>query len=87
MEFVVLLAVPLAGAVLLVLTLPLWLGSALERAGRSRGLTFASYERVGYGRFALREAEFRRAGVRVTVTRAEADTPVLWLWRHWRKSH
>ena len=76
----------LAGAVLLVATLPFWLGGALERLVRSRGITFSSYERVGYGRFALREVEYRRAGVRVTVARAEADTPVLWLWRHWRKT-
>ena len=72
------------GAVLLVATLPLWLGPAVRWAGASRGLTFARYERLGYSRFALHDVEYHRANVRVTVTRAEADTPVLWGWRHWQ---
>ncbi len=47
-------------------------------------MTFASYERLGYGRFALHQVEYRRATVGVTARRVEVDTPVLWLWRHWR---
>lgn len=76
----------LAALLLLVVTLPWWLGTAVGWAGGSRGLTFGSYERIGYGRFVLKDVEFRRENVRVTVSRAEADTPVLWLWRHARRA-
>src|SRR4051812_6300320 len=71
---------------LVVATVPWWLGAAAGWAGRSRGLTFATYERIGYSRFALTNAEYRRGNIHVTVSRAEADTPVLWLMRHWRKA-
>lgn len=76
----------IVGAGLLVATIPFWLGALLRSAGPSRGLTFGHYERVGYGRFALRDVEVRRPGVRVVVARAEADTPLLWAWKHWRKT-
>lgn len=66
-----------------VLTLPLWLGVAARTAGSSYGVSFASYERVGYNRFAFRDVEVRRANVRVTATRVEAPTPLLWGWKHW----
>lgn len=65
-------------------TLPWWLGMVLAWSGPSRGLTFASYERVGYSRFVLRDVEVRRGQVTVTVASAEVDTPLLWGWRHWR---
>ncbi|HEY1111382.1 MAG TPA: hypothetical protein VGE76_22190, partial [Opitutaceae bacterium] len=65
------------------LTLPLWLGFATRMAGRSYGVTFASYERIGYGRFAFRDVEVKVANVRVTATRVEAPTPLIWCWRHW----
>lgn len=61
--------------------LPWWLGGVLHLAGASRGLKFAATERLGYARFALRDVEYRRGPVRVTVARIEADTPVLWLSR------
>lgn len=60
---------------------PWWLGAALRSAGASRGLTFARYERVGYSRFALHEAAFSVNGVRATVARIEADTPLVGWWR------
>ena len=66
------------------IALPLWLGAALHGAGPARGLTYARYERLGYSRFALHDAEYRRGSVRVTAKRVEVDTPGLWLWRHWR---
>ena len=60
---------------------PWWLGAALGWAGASRGLTFSRYERIGYSRFALYDAEVRAGSVRVHVARIEADTPVVALWR------
>ncbi|MGH7945172.1 MAG: hypothetical protein ACREF9_09205, partial [Opitutaceae bacterium] len=73
-----------AGLVVLVVSVPLWLGAAVKLAGQSRGLTFASYERIGYSRFALNNVEYRRANVRVTASRAEAETPLVWWWHRWR---
>lgn len=76
----------LAVVLLLVVTVPWWLGNVASAVGRSRGLTIGSYERVGYSRFVLKDVEYRRENVRVTVSRAEADTPLLWLWRHSRNA-
>ena len=71
-----------AALLLGVVTLPWWLGAVLGPMGGPRGLTFARYERIGYARFALHDAEVRVGGVRVTVSRIEADTPLLaWLRR------
>lgn len=74
-------AVTLAALLGAVAALPWWLGGAVHLAAAGRGLKFAAYERVGYARFALRDVEYRRGPVRVTVWRIEADTPVRWLWR------
>jgi translocation and assembly module TamB len=63
--------------------LPWWLKPVLGRVGRSWGANFGGYERIGYTRFALRDVEVRRPGVLVTVSRIEADTPLVWLWRRW----
>lgn len=63
--------------------LPWWLEPVLGRIGRSWGANFGAYERVGYTRFVLRDVEVRQPGVRVTVSRVEADTPLVWFWRRW----
>ncbi len=81
-RLLLILAALVAVLLVAVATVPLWLGAAARAIGGSRGLTFASYERIGYGRFALNDVEYRRPGVRVSVSRAEAPTPVVWLWRH-----
>ena len=47
-----------------------------------KGFSFQSYERIGYTRFALHGVEYDRGTVHVRLDRAEADTPLLWLWRH-----
>lgn len=70
------------GALLALLALPWWFGPLLRGTAAHGGLSFATYERVGYARFALRKVVYQRAGVRVTAERVEADTPLLWLWRH-----
>lgn len=70
--------------VLAVVALPWWLGAAAGRIAPAQGLSFARYERIGYARFALHGAEYNRGPVRVTASRAEASTPLLWAWRHWR---
>jgi len=73
-----------AGLLVMLATLPWWLGIAAKSIAPGRGLTFASYERVGYGRFALTQVEYQRERVRVTASRVEADSPVFFLMRLWR---
>lgn len=80
------LAALLAVLLIAAASVPLWLGAAAGALGRSRGLTFSRYEQIGYARFALHDVEFRRHHVRVTASRVEADTPVLWGWRHLRSA-
>ncbi len=62
-------------------TLPLWLGVALRATPDRLGLSHGRYERLGYARFALHDVVYQRGNVRVTVDRAEADSPLLWFGR------
>jgi translocation and assembly module TamB len=73
-----------ACTLLLAATVPWWLGAALPRVARWKGYTVGAYERIGYSRFALRDVEVAVGPVRVSAARVEADTPLWWLWRHWR---
>ncbi|HEY0967726.1 MAG TPA: translocation/assembly module TamB domain-containing protein [Opitutaceae bacterium] len=72
----------LAGTMVVLAALPWWLESALRQVGASQGATFARYERLGYARFALTDVELSRPGVKVTIDRLEAPTPLRWLWDH-----
>lgn len=76
-RLLIIFATLLAVLVVSVAALPLWLGAALKGAGVSRGLKFSRYERIGYARFALHDVEVRQKNVLVTVSRIEADTPLL----------
>jgi translocation and assembly module TamB len=74
----------LAGALALA-ALPWWLGPTLAPLGRGQGVTFARYERVGYGRFRLLEVRREDRGTRFAAGVVEGDTPLLWAWRSlWR---
>ncbi|MEO7598942.1 MAG: hypothetical protein ABIV50_08415, partial [Opitutus sp.] len=66
-----------------VLSLPWWLGTLVASAGPRFGVTVGDYRRIGYTRFAIDSLVVRRDPVVVKVNHAEADTPVVWLWRHW----
>jgi len=74
----------LAGLLLAAATLPWWLGGVLALAKRPLGLEYGRYDRVGYARFALRDARYKYGDVTVTVGRVEAVTPLLFGWRHLR---
>ncbi len=65
------------------LLLPWWLEPVLRRVGAPWGGSFGTYERIGYTRFVLRNVEVRQPGWRIAVSRIEANTPALWLWRRW----
>jgi len=83
-RFMIVFAAVLVALVVAGISLPLWLGMALKGPGPSRGLTFAAYERVGYGRFALHDVEMKVGPTVVTMTRVESATPLLWLWQRLR---
>ncbi|HYD85446.1 MAG TPA: hypothetical protein VEA63_15375, partial [Opitutus sp.] len=68
-------------AVVAVATLPWWLGAAAGLIAPQFGLTFSDYERIGYSKFKLENVEVRRPGVYVQIDEAEAETPLVWLWR------
>ncbi len=76
----ILLGLFAAGA-LAVALLPWWLGLALHPLGRTQGVTFERYERVGYGRFRLHAVRREDPGVVATAASVEVDTPLLWAWR------
>jgi len=71
----------LIGGALALASLPYWIGApGIWIAGRFH-TRIGAYERLGYSRFALDDVEVRAGRTRVTVRRAESDTPVVWLWR------
>jgi translocation and assembly module TamB len=63
--------------------LPWWQESVLRRVGASWGASFGKYERMGITRFALNSVDVQCARVRVRVSRIEADTAIVFLWRTW----
>lgn len=71
--------------VLTLVSLPYWLPWVARPVAERYGATFGSYERIGYSRFLLREVRVQRPQVSVFVEQVEADTPVLWAWRHFRR--
>jgi translocation and assembly module TamB len=76
----ILIAASAVGIVLILVTLPLWLGTALESVGARSGLTFGNYSRDGYGRFVLTDVAYKSAGIRASAKRVTADSPLAWVW-------
>ncbi len=74
-------AILLGFAVVAVLTLPWWWGAALRGAAAERGLTFGTYERVGYARWALRDVVLVQPGLEVELERVELPHPLSIWWR------
>ncbi len=68
----------MVGAIIL---LPWWLGVLLSVVLPRWGVHFARYERLGYAHFALNNVSVERRRTLVSISRIEADTPVLWLVR------
>jgi translocation and assembly module TamB len=79
------LLLALAGAVALLLLLlallPWWWGLLLRVAGPRAGVTFAEYQVVGYGRWALEDVVVRQPGVTIRLERIEAAHPLRWALR------
>src|SRR5262245_3636016 len=65
-------------ALLALAVLPWWLGPVLGGVASHYHATFARYERLGYGRFALHDVVLDLPTVRVTIERAETITPLAW---------
>jgi len=72
------------GLLLALLALPWWLGGGLSWASRPLGFSFDRYERLGYTRFAVAGVRYQIGAVEITAARVEADTPLVWAWRHLR---
>ena len=62
-------------------TLPWWLGVALRPILRAQDISFERYERSGYAKFKLHDAQYTYPGLVITAAEVEADTPVLWFSR------
>ena len=76
------LAGVLAGIVLVVLAaLPIWLPWILPPIAKHYGVSYRSYNRVGYDRFALNDVTFTNENVSVRAKQIEAFVPTAWLFR------
>ncbi len=73
----ILLWLALVGVVALA-TLPWWLGIALKPILGMERITFERYERVGYSRFKLHQAQYSHPSVVVHASEVTSDTPLLW---------
>lgn len=77
----------LALVILLLLTvaaLPLWIPLVVKPLLDRQGVEYDRYERIGYGRFALRDVEYETEGLRVQADRVEGFGPTAWVWHRWR---
>ncbi len=72
------LALVLAG---LLVALPLWWPWALKPAGKTFGLTYSRYDRIGYSGFRLTDASITNNSSRIRAERIEAFVPTAWLWK------
>ncbi|CAM3110583.1 translocation/assembly module TamB domain-containing protein [Rariglobus hedericola] len=68
-----------ACALLALVSLPWWLGAALNVVGGHYGVTFGEYRRVGYTRFELENVDVKVASVEVKASRVQLGTPLVWL--------
>lgn len=62
-------------------SMPLWFPWVLGPLTRSQGIHFQSYERMGYGRFALHDVNLTNKNLTLNAGRVEAFVPHAWLWR------
>jgi len=77
-RFMILLALVASALALAFAALPWWWGAALRIGGAPRGLTFAAYEREGYGTGVLREVVWEHERVRINVARLQLPHPLRW---------
>jgi translocation and assembly module TamB len=68
---------------LAVAAMPLWLPWLLRPVARSYGLTFQTYDRLSYGRFAAQGVTFSNKNVTLKAARVETLVPTAWLWERW----
>lgn len=67
--------------VVLLITCPVWFPWVLPLVAKKYGASYATYERVGYERIALRDVRFVSANLRLEAKRVEAYVPTTWLWQ------
>jgi len=75
------LCLGLALILLLPLSLPLWFPWVLRPLAAKYGASYATYEREGYSRLALRQVTFTNGNIRLRAASIETLVPTLWLWR------
>lgn len=69
---------------LAIAALPFWMPWVAGPVLKKFGVTYDSYERVGYARFALLEVDYSHERVQVQAERVEAFIATGWLWERWR---
>jgi translocation and assembly module TamB len=74
-------ALILAALLILWLSVPLWFPWLLEALAKKQGITYRSYERIGYSRFALQGVAFTNKTISFHADRATALVPTVWLMR------
>jgi translocation and assembly module TamB len=71
----------LAGIVVLLVSLPLWLPWIMRPIAAKQGAQFASYQRLGYRRFAVEGVGFTNDAIKFRAQRIEGLVPSVWYWR------
>src|SRR5438034_4217104 len=72
------------GMFLFLVAMPVWFRWAAPPLFHPFGIHYASYHRVGYGRFILRDVSFTNATTHFRAKTVETFVPTVWLWRRWR---
>jgi translocation and assembly module TamB len=75
------LGIFLAGIVVLLVALPLWLPWIMRPIAAKNGARYARFERVGYRRFAVEGLVFTNDAIKLRAQRLEGLVPSVWYWR------
>src|ERR1041384_2618006 len=71
----------IAGALVLLVSLPVWFPWVLKPLARYYGLDYAQYARLSYTQFAVDQVSGRWPRTDFKARRAECVLPTTWLWR------
>jgi translocation and assembly module TamB len=79
-RFLIWAAVLLGIGIVVLVALPVWFPWILRPIANHNGLSYKSYQRVSYGRFALAEVSFTNQNIRVRAQRVELLLPPAWVY-------
>ncbi len=80
-KWLLIVGLAVLGFILLLLAVPLWFPWVVRPLARKAGATYQTYQRLGYGRFALRGFTYTNQSLSFHAASVEAKAPTVWGWQ------